>query len=149
MLFYTLQVRAQWIRHQHWFTNVHVCIPLINVHTVKCFIYRSYVDVVARSRYLRQGEVIPFHSKLRDVITYLCLRYLLLATKSSYVLIYSLRLDELANLCFYVSYTWLDYAWTHDYLYFALLLVQCMVCDRLGGWKPVFLTFWCLFTDME
>ena len=37
---------------------------------------------VARSRYLRQGLVITSHSKLRDVINYSCLRYLLLATKS-------------------------------------------------------------------
>ena len=38
------------------------------------------VDFAARSRYLRQWWVITPHSKLRDVITYPCLRYLLLAT---------------------------------------------------------------------
>ena len=45
-------------------------------------------DFVVRSRYLRQGKVITSHSKLWDVITYPCLRYLLLATKSSFVCIY-------------------------------------------------------------
>ena len=42
-------------------------------------------DYVASSRYLRQGWVITSYSKLRDVITYPCLRYLLLATKSSII----------------------------------------------------------------
>ena len=37
-----------------------------------------------RNRYHRPGQVITSHSKLRDVITYPCLRYLLLATKSSF-----------------------------------------------------------------
>ena len=45
--------------------------------------YWIYVDFVARSRYLKQGYVIASHSILRDAITYSCLRYLLLATKSS------------------------------------------------------------------
>ena len=39
----------------------------------------SIEDSGARNRYLRQGEVIIFHNKLWDVITYPCLRYLLLA----------------------------------------------------------------------
>ena len=45
----------------------------------------SYVDFVARSRYLKQGYVIASHSILWDAITYPCLRYLLLATKSLYI----------------------------------------------------------------
>ena len=45
----------------------------------------SYEDFVARSRYLNQGYVITSHGKMWDVITYPCLRYLLLATKSSYI----------------------------------------------------------------
>ena len=44
-------------------------------------------DSVASSRYLRQGWVITSHSKLRDVITYPCLNYLFLATRSSIVCI--------------------------------------------------------------
>ena len=48
------------------------------------FPIKSYVDFVARSWYLRQGQVITSHSELRDVITHPCLRYLLLAIKSSY-----------------------------------------------------------------
>ena len=45
--------------------------------------YLLNVDFVVRNRYLMQGKVITSHSKLRGVITYPCLRYLLLATKSS------------------------------------------------------------------
>ena len=44
----------------------------------------TYEDFGARSRYLRQGKVITSHSLLWDVITYTCLRYLLLAPKSPY-----------------------------------------------------------------
>ena len=44
----------------------------------------KFDDVVVRSSYLKKGLVISFHSKLRDVIIYPCLRYLLLATKPSY-----------------------------------------------------------------
>ena len=44
-----------------------------------------YEDLVARSRYLRQGLLITSRSLLRGVITYPCLRYLLLATRSSYM----------------------------------------------------------------
>ena len=43
-----------------------------------------YEDFGARSRYLRQGYVIASHRILWDAITYPCLRYLLLAPKSSY-----------------------------------------------------------------
>ena len=42
------------------------------------------MDFAAISRYLSQGLVITPHSKLWGVITYPCLRYLVLATKSSY-----------------------------------------------------------------
>ena len=45
----------------------------------------SHEDFVARSRYLRQGYVITSRSLQWDVITYPCLRYLILATKSSHV----------------------------------------------------------------
>ena len=45
----------------------------------------TYVDFVARSRYPKQGWVITSQSKLRDMITYPCLRYLFLAIKSSYM----------------------------------------------------------------
>ena len=48
-----------------------------------------YEDFVARSKYLRQGWVITSHSLLWDVITYPCLRYLLLATKSTYGLLWT------------------------------------------------------------
>ena len=40
-------------------------------------------DFYTRSRYLRQGYVIASHSILWDAITYPCLSYLLLATKST------------------------------------------------------------------
>ena len=43
------------------------------------------MDFVARSRSLRQAYIITSHSKLPDVITYPCLRYLLLTPKSSYI----------------------------------------------------------------
>ena len=55
--------------------------------TVHRCLYRkqyTYEDFGAKSRYLRQGSVIKSHSKLWDVITYPCLRYLLLTPKSSY-----------------------------------------------------------------
>ena len=55
---------------------------------VTCLAY-TYVDFVARNRYLRQGLVITPLSKLRDVITNPCLRYLLMATKSSNVCVSS------------------------------------------------------------
>ena len=41
-----------------------------------------------RSRYLRQGWVIAFHSILWDAIIYPCLKYLLLAPKSAWLLFY-------------------------------------------------------------
>ena len=47
--------------------------------------FHIYEDFVAKNRYLRQWYVITFHNKLWDVINYPCLRYLLLATKSSYI----------------------------------------------------------------
>ena len=47
--------------------------------------YMQNEDFFARSRYLRQGLVITSHNKLWDAITYPCLRYLLLAKKSSNV----------------------------------------------------------------
>ena len=43
-----------------------------------------YEDFGARSRYFRQGKVIPSHSTLWDAITNPCLRYLLLVPKSSH-----------------------------------------------------------------
>ena len=43
----------------------------------------TYEDFGARSRYLRHALVITSHSKLWDVITYACLRYLLLVPKCS------------------------------------------------------------------
>ena len=48
----------------------------------------AYIGTGARSRYLRQGNVIASHNFLWDAIpcTYPCLRYLLLAPKSSYEL---------------------------------------------------------------
>ena len=46
--------------------------------------HRWIEDFVARSRYPGQRKVITSHCKLCDVITYPCLRYLLLATKSQY-----------------------------------------------------------------
>ena len=48
-------------------------------------IRKTYEDFGIRSRYLRQGLLITSHSKLWDVITYTCLRYLLLTPKSTYV----------------------------------------------------------------
>ena len=44
----------------------------------------AYLWLIHRSRYLRHGLVIASHSILWDVITYPCLRYLLLVPKSSY-----------------------------------------------------------------
>ena len=41
-----------------------------------------YEDIGARSRYLKQGQVIASHRILWDAITYSCLGYLLLAWKS-------------------------------------------------------------------
>ena len=52
--------------------------------TIICLIICTHEDFGARSRYLRQGEVTTSHSKLRGVMTYPCLRYPLLAPKSSY-----------------------------------------------------------------
>ena len=46
-----------------------------------------YKDFSARSRHLRQGYLIAPHSILRDAIAYTCLRYLLMAPKSSYICI--------------------------------------------------------------
>ena len=48
------------------------------------FLWRVYENG-ARTRYLRQGEVIAPHRILWFGITYPCLRYLLLAPKSSYM----------------------------------------------------------------
>ena len=50
--------------------------------------FNIYEDFGARSRYLRQLKVIANHSSLWDAITYPWLRYLLLATTSSYIYIY-------------------------------------------------------------
>ena len=61
------------------------CISISYVNSLHFLWDVSYEDFIARSRYLRQGKVIISHSKLWDVITNPCLRYLLLATKSSYV----------------------------------------------------------------
>ena len=52
-----------------------------------CRVCFSNEDLVARSRYLRQGWVVASHRILWDAITYHCLRYLLLATKSTNILI--------------------------------------------------------------
>ena len=43
------------------------------------------VDFGVRSRYLRQGLAIAFHSIIWDAIAYPCLKYLFLAPKSSYM----------------------------------------------------------------
>ena len=62
---------------------------LLSVHSTAFL----YVDVVARSRYLRQGKVITSHSK------HPCMRYLLLATKSSYKLFVSSSANEPGVSC--------------------------------------------------
>ena len=49
-----------------------------------------YVDFGARSRYLRQGWIITSHRILWYAITSPCLRYLLLAPKSSYHVLFIL-----------------------------------------------------------
>ena len=64
---------------------------------------RIYEDFDARGRYLRQGYVISSHSLLWDVITYPCLRYLLLATKSSYVTGISNFIPQFIVGCNYLS----------------------------------------------
>ena len=61
--------------------NRKLCIVDKSQHCVP-FIYE------ARGRYLSQGYVITSRSLLWDIITYPCLRYLLLATKSTYVSIW-------------------------------------------------------------
>ena len=68
-----------------WWKCIWICCLQNAVRLVqasKC--WSIYEDFVARSKYLRQGKVITSHSLLWDVITYSCLRYLLLATKSTY-----------------------------------------------------------------
>ena len=74
------------ISHSHWYTMSIVC----NLENIRFYNGMTFswtisinVDFVARSRYLGQGKAITSHSKLQNVITYPCLRYLLLATKSS------------------------------------------------------------------
>ena len=65
-----------------WLELVILGLPYIHTY-IHIYIY-IYMDFGARSRYLRQRWVIASHSILWDAIIYPCLRYLLLAPKSSY-----------------------------------------------------------------
>ena len=59
---------------------------MLQIMTSRKIVCATFEDFVAKSRHLRQGYVIASHSIQWDAITYSSLRYLLLATKSSFIL---------------------------------------------------------------
>ena len=65
--------------------HTNICYRIISWYQILLQTVAIYEDFGARSRYLRQGWVIASHSTSWDAIINLCLRYLLLAPKSSYM----------------------------------------------------------------
>ena len=67
----------------------------------------EHINFDARSRYLGLGQVIISHSLLWDAITYACPRYILLESKSSYVLTFYIYSNPLKFCCIVILFRFL------------------------------------------
>ena len=129
-MFFIFRVMLKWSEFDHQFTSnifervhsehwsrspfdlivptSHICNLSTRSPSIMAPVTPAYEDCGVNSRYIRQGFVIASHRILWDAITYLCLRYLLLAPKSSYV---ALEMVEMICSKFKSSYIPQWYEW--------------------------------------
>ena len=118
--------------------NCAVEVPLVPMYdtTPSIYLYCVYMGVGARSRYLRQGWVIPSHRILWDAITRPCLRYLLLVSHSIFDVhepYFTLNSIEHPQLVLRVSYEIvIVIAWRKST---SVKLWKCFVTQNFGDRK--------------